>query len=330
MAVTRLAPALLALLVAGTAHGQEPERRLALVDLPDNLREAVEITLAAWPVVIVPVSSDAVGATMPSTAAGARGVAAENHASAVVWLSSSEDGPALWVLDAEQDKVVARPLASEPPFDDPTATAVALTIKTLLRHSLVAPEVERFGAVEDTTPPPPPTEPIVRVGVEAGGGVRIRPSEGAELRFGLALFWAPRLIEPFELTVGVRSGLGSDVDTAELAGTFRDNTISTGVRLHIDAGPAAVSPYVAGSVHLTRLEGALAADASTVSSRRSNPSIDLGARASYPLGPLTVDLWTEGAAALRRQTYLVGGVQVFDLPRFEVEVGLAFTLPTRL
>jgi hypothetical protein len=349
--VARIPPALVAIaasLVAGTASAQQPNTpepetpepappetpagRLALVDLPDNLREAVEITLAAWPVAIIAVSSNSVGPTMPSTAAGARGIAGEHQAAAVVWLSSSADGPALWVLDTAQDRVVARPINSDPPFDDPTATAIALTIKTLLRHSLIAPEVERFGAVEDTAQPPVPpvSEPIPRVGVEAGTGVRIRPSEGVELRFGLALFWAPRRLAPVELALGVRSGLGTDVDTDEIAGTFRDNTISAGARVRLDAGPLAVSPYLTGSLHLTRLEGALAVDSSTVSSHRSNPSIDLGVRGAVPLGPLTIDLWIEGAAALRRQTYLVAGVEVLALPRFEAEVGLAISLPTRL
>lgn len=329
--VRRLAPGLLAISLLGTASAQPaPERRLAVVDLPDNLREAVEITLAAWPVVIVPVSSEDVGPTMPSTAAAARSIAAEHHAAAVVWLSSSAEGPALWVLDAEQDRVVARPLEGSPPFDDPTATAIALTIKTLLRHSLVAPEVERFGAVDDNAAPLPVPPRIVRVGVEANTGVRIRLSESAELRFGVGVFWAPGPLEPFELVLGIRSGLGTDVDTAELSGTFRDNTISAGGRLHLGAGPIAIMPTVTASIHLTRLDGALAVDAATVSSRRSNPSVDLGVRTAYALGAVTLDLWIEGAVSLRRQRYLVTGVEVFDLPGFEAEVGVALTLPTRL
>jgi hypothetical protein len=340
--VARILPSIVAAAViasASVSHAQQPEQpaaladptrqRLALVDIPDNLREAVEITLAAWPVIILQVSSDLVGPTMPSTADAARSIAADHEAAAVVWLSTSNAGPALWVLDREQDRVVARPLDSEPPYDDPTATAIALTIKTLLRHSLIAPTEERFGAVEDNTPLPPP-EPIVRVGVEAGTGVRYRPSAGAEVRIGLALFWAPQSIEPFELAAGVRTGLGDDIDTAELAGSFRDDTLSAGLRLRTVVGSLGISPYLAGSLHLTRLEGALAVDSTTVSSRRSNPSIDLGVRAAYPIGPLTIDLWIEGALALRRQTYQVGGVSVFELPRFETEVGIALSLPTRL
>lgn len=322
-----------ALLAGGPAYAQQPPEpaRLALVDLPDNVREAVAVTLTAWNVEILDVSAGSLGPTMPATADAARVVAERHQVSAVVWISSSDGGAALWVLDGATDKVVARPLSSAPPFDDATAAAIALTIKTLLRHSMVAPQVERFGAAEIAAPPPPPPEPELRIGIEAISGIRVRPSgtAGVEPRLGLGLFWAPgALARRLDVGLAVRVGLGSSVESPALAATFRDNTLSAQVRLRALTAPIAIAPTAGVSLHMTRLDGALSATSTTVSVDRINPSIDAGVRAALGLGPLDLGLQIEGSAALRRQRYEVAGDPVLALPRVELEIGVVVSLPT--
>ena len=142
----------LALLVAvATAwapkvSAQDPTRRLALVEPGPELLSAVVAALRPWGLQVLPVQGPGPGASAPENNLRARALAQALDAEAVAWLSRHDDAYALWVYDRASDHAVERAVPRPPPFDAAAAASVALTVKTLMRHSAAAPVVERFGA----------------------------------------------------------------------------------------------------------------------------------------------------------------------------------------
>lgn len=139
-------------------------KRVVLLDPGVELTRAARVALEPWQVELVVVSAPTPGATAPATHERARDIARTQDAVAVVWTSASSGGYALWMFARAGEHVVARHLSIMPPFDAVSAAAVALSIKTLLRHSETAPVAERYGAlltdeqtraVEQSTAPPP-------------------------------------------------------------------------------------------------------------------------------------------------------------------------------
>jgi hypothetical protein len=84
--------------------------RLLLVDPDPELEAALRVTLEPWGTSIASESNTGPGNTMPGSAERARDLAQERRAQAVVWISRSDDGFALWIYDAERDRVAARNL----------------------------------------------------------------------------------------------------------------------------------------------------------------------------------------------------------------------------
>jgi hypothetical protein len=160
-----------------SAFAQAPGARAALVNPGAELERAARVALEPWHVKLVILTAPTPGATAPRANQAARALARAEDCDAVVWISEHERGHALWIYDRAADHAVALTLATPPPFDGPTAAAVALSIKTLLRHSTTAPPRERFGAVAQAAEPAPqalrePAPPHVpladEVGVRAG------------------------------------------------------------------------------------------------------------------------------------------------------------------
>src|SRR5687768_10865434 len=92
-------PGLLALtaLLTWSWRGLGSEPALLLVDPDPQLESAVRGTLQAWrtPVVVERIAGP--GSTMPGSADRARLLARRRGAAAVVWISQSEEGFALWM-----------------------------------------------------------------------------------------------------------------------------------------------------------------------------------------------------------------------------------------
>ncbi len=121
-----------------------------------TLDRAVRMSLAPWSMRLEVVDARSPGSSMPISAVRARVLAHELGADALVWISESADGAALWVHDARTGNVTAR-AAPTPPFDMPTAAALALSVKTVLRVAGLAPAEADDDAEEATTPAPRPT-----------------------------------------------------------------------------------------------------------------------------------------------------------------------------
>ncbi|HWO07821.1 MAG TPA: hypothetical protein VNN80_00035 [Polyangiaceae bacterium] len=213
-----------------------------------SLDRAVRTSLAPWHMRIEVVAARSPGSTMPLTALRARALAEELDADAIVWVSDSPDGAALWVHDARTGNVTAR-ATPNPPFDVPTAAALALSVKTILRASGLSPEPRGAAteapdsaatvlpaatpraqpASEPREPPPPepapeaepPPHDIDWISLPdpswqllIHGAVRFGAFQPAEngARYGLQLRWSPWAETPSEWR-GLWFGLDAETST---------------------------------------------------------------------------------------------------------------------
>lgn len=192
---------------------------------------ALALALGPWDVDVVQVSDAGPGPSMPGAAERGASLARAHGAVAVAWISLDETGAsALWMYDAASDRVLARRLATPPPFDEPTAVAVALSIKTLLRHSTAAPPDQRV------------VEPIApsTIRLELGGGVRALAThpEDVEARGVLGLVgWVLSGPTSLGLSLSMRGGSGIGVSAASLVGRLWSWDAHVGVRARWLLGP---------------------------------------------------------------------------------------------
>src|SRR5262249_20887700 len=135
---------LVAMLVAGVANAER--RRLVLIAPDAELHRQVGIALSAWGIEVATSDDTPPGAVFPEVEERAEALARALHADAIAWVAPTEDNAVLFMYDAMSSHVASRVIGVKPPFDGATAAAVALTLKTLLRSSAIAPENERFGA----------------------------------------------------------------------------------------------------------------------------------------------------------------------------------------
>jgi hypothetical protein len=330
-------------LASRPARADSPDRVL-LVAPPAGLAPAVRTALSAWPIEILvigdepggagaaphgaPPAGEAPGATMPSSAERARALAVRHRAGAVVWMSDDgQGGHALWIYDAESGHTTTRRLIHPPPFDEPTAAAAALTVKTLLRHSSVVPLGERVPQ-DELSPPAAP-----RLAIETSGGARTRRAgaRGVEPRVAIGLRVAPgALAELGAVAAGVHMGPGVRVDRRGFTGRFTDLQISSALLARIGRGRLAFWPQVGASLHFTEIDGAIRGRTERARVRRLNPTADAGAALELAVRPwLRASVGGSASWALRRQTYLVTGKPVLSLPRLEIELGAAVSVPLR-
>ncbi len=325
----------------------DTEQRVLLVAPPPRLEPAVRTALSPWPIRIV-VTADAAtatdtsapvdrvraggaapGATMPGSAERARALAAEHRAGAVVWLSDDgEGGRALWIYDSASDRTTARRLTRPPPFDDPSAAAVALTIKTLLRHSSVVPALERFGAEAARAET---AGRAARLRADSMAGLRIRRTGAGDVepRLGAGIRAAPgRLADFGAIAASLEVGPGVSVDDADFTGQFSDLQVSAAFLVRLPLGRRLhVWPRLGGSLHVTEIDGAIAGRPGRVRAGRVNPAVDAGASLELALRPwLSASIAAAASYGLRRQIYLVGGESVLTVPRVEVEIGVALSV----
>jgi hypothetical protein len=326
----------LLLLMGGTARAEA--QRVLLVAPPRGLEPAVRTALSPWPIEIRVTGGEAgaaagdarrPGATMPGSAERARALAVAHGAGAVVWLSDDgAGGHALWIYDADSDRATARPLVRPPPYDEPTAAAVALTVKTLLRHSSVAPPVERYGAGAAR---PTPTPHLL---ADTLASLRIRRTGAGDVepRVGVGVRVAPgRLAAIGAVAAAVHIGPGVSVDAPAFTGQLSDVQVSAALLARIPLRRALeLWPRLGGSLHVTAVEGAVTGQVRRARVERVNPGLDTGAALELVVRPwLRASLVAGGSYALRRQIYLVAGEPVLSIPRVELEIGAALSVSLR-
>lgn len=308
-------------LVARPAWAEQ--RLVALVDADPQLEHAVSLALSPWNVPSQVIHEASPGTDLPGAARRAALLAHRLHASIIVWVSPSDSGSLLWIYETDRDEVSTRELAEGPPFSSPEAASVALSLKTLLRTTEVAPQAERFGAA-----PPRPEPHSPRLTFRALGDVRYFSRATTEVRAALSgVWWFPA---PMRLGLGFCLGTGSGVAIrrGDFSGHFRQPSISAALAWQIAGNRLfGSSLYAGGSLHFSELSGFSESIGASSSTLRVVPSLDAGAELDLSLG--NGFLVGTGVRALylpRPERYLVKGETVFELwpiaTEFGVRVGL--------
>jgi hypothetical protein len=324
------------LFVAPNVRAQE--RRVAVIDVDPSVADAVVVSLSPYGVVVVRVPGPAPDPNVPDAAERAGRAAAEQSASAVVWMTPARDASEhgwLWLYDAATLELTMRPLAVAPPFDAAAAAAVALSVKTALRSS---------GLVAADPPPPPPpilvsptvtfvNEPpralprefprAVRLETFVGARGPTGSGDGVEPRASLgASLWPSFLQGWVGIGASAQVGSGVDVNSKPFEGRFTMTSFVASLRLRgeiahwlaleIQAGPALVLTSMSGSLPTRsmgaeRLDGAL--DFGLVTDIRMTPRVSVG--------PVVSGLWL-----MRFQSYAIQTTSVFVQPPFGAVFGL--------
>lgn len=280
---------------------------------------------------------------MPGSARQGRTLAVGQNVAAVVWISRADEGYALWIYDRESDQVVARRLASGPPFDESAAAAMALSIKTLLRYSTVAPEQARLPAGEVKRTEKPTTVPTretrgeksrrpVALLLEGSGGVRFLRTDRSkvEARLGLGLFWRPRTLQQrLALGLQMKAGPSLGIDFPDFVGSLSDTSFGLYGRGRLSLGSGfMVGCGLGGALHLSGIEGTLPGSGEHADAHRMGVSLSLLPQIDYSPGAGFVAGIRAGVALFPyRQRYLVHGRPVVDTEPFAVETALYLQAP---
>lgn len=313
---------LFALLAASPARADE--ERLGLVDAGPTLREAITTVLEPWNIHVVDVATPAPSATMPEAAREAHALSVGRGINAIAWVSESPGGRSLWLYDARNDQLVSRQLTGDPK-DEASAAAVALTLKTLLRSSTIAPPNERLGST--ATPASPPPSAPRRFRLEVDGGVRLLATSTNALspRTGVAAAWWPSFLAR-RVSFGVRfeEGLGAPIHTREFRGRLGDHDASLFARGSIPLGARYFfEPGLGGTVHWTTLDGAPIDGHEPTNVSRVDPSLDAAMALSASLGHhLDVGARVTGSLWTRWQRYQLDQGRSFEVSPVQVTMGL--------
>jgi hypothetical protein len=296
-------------------------RRVAVLEPDLELQRALDLALSPWGVETIRGDAPA-ASSAPEAIPIASGLARKLHVEAVVWISHTEQGSLLWVFDADTDEVSSRMLASAPPFDGAAAAAVALSVKTILRASTLAPPQERFGAQ-----PAAPAPSVVghadsgyAFSAEVGVALALRARGELEPRLELApVVWLGRY---FGLSVEASAGPGLSVEEAGYRGRYNELALGGEARLRfLRASSVSAAVSLGGAVHFATLRGAaLGSPAQTV--RRLDTALEAEAQGTLALGGGVYLGAAVGAAyfpAYRR--YLVRGVPILTRGPLGVSFG---------
>ena len=307
-------------------EAQIPVSRALVIDPDPALLAALNDALAPWSVAL-----ETGGGPCPLGVSGAVRASrelAEAHEARVVVCVLVEDGRArLWAYDSALDRVLERALPSLPPFDEPTAAAIALTVKTLLRQSTLAPESERVGIVEA----PRPLSPRQREwAVEISAGVLALHTDpaDAEPRFGLALGWWPRALSGLlGVTVGARIGPGIGLSESGVEARWTGTWVTVGLRgrayvdivalgggLDLGARISTFGSTERGSGDSTSaIGGALCVMAWGEAGVRLDPAVLIGLRLGAAIAAPTTTYEARGSATLSESALAVASELVLEL-----------------
>lgn len=322
-AVALAASVILAAARPAAAEG-EPSRVIVWGAGP-AFEHAASVALSPW---LVQVSE--IDASPPPADAFAQAAdrCRAHGARALVWFGRGGGGVALYVYDAQTERLLSRVVPQGPPFDEVSAAAGALSLKTLLRASAVAPEGEREApppaAAPSPSPPaaaaPPPDAPPARapspparrleVALEAGARTL---GDAAEPRVGSAVraFWGEA--DGPGVEIAGRVGRGRAVETAALAGRLHAGAVAASLRYRAGVGGAVVEPSLGATLHVASLTGVTDRGVE-VGSGRVDASVDAGAMFGLRLAPrVTAGLEAQGSYLTRYPRYLVGGAPVLEL-----------------
>lgn len=298
----------LATIVVGLSSamtGKAEQRRVAVVHPDDRLLRAISLALSPWSLQTIRSDSPLPQSAQPQAVEAASGLASQLNVDAVVWMTEREQGSLLWVFDVESGEVTTRMISETPPLDDAAAAAVALSVKTVLRASVIAPPEERFGS------PAAEADPVSMSALELGAGGYWLSAGEFDTRAELALVaWLMK--RRLGLSLEVAGGPGRRLDGA-YTGVYRE--FSMGARLRvglIETSSFATLVAVGGGARWAMLRGAISdgaiSDGASVDVDRVNASVDLETTFNFKLSTGVYLGLSLGASYLpRNRRYLVDG-----------------------
>ena len=296
-------------------------RRVVLVRPDETFSHAVMVALSSWDIDVTLSDAASLGADVPQAQPRADALARSLGADAVAWVEVTAEGAVLFVYDAGEKQLSSRVLDAPPPVDDARAAAVALSLKTVLRSSVVAPETERFGA--GALPPPPDT-----LRVEILVGYRAIPTNVNDARGALGVAFWPRLFEG-HLGAGLDVGtdLGASVGNGAFSGSVEDLTYTASLRARTFLSPHFVlEPALVATLHDSEIEGTVRVTGTPVEVDYTDFSLGLMLTGELRLGAFGLGLYAGGDRMLRYQSYVARGNLVVDGSPWLAEGGLRLSL----
>lgn len=334
------------------------ERRVALLALSPPLVRALHTALVPWRMQLEVVDREPPRGSVPGSARQAQLLARELDADVLVWVSSDAEGEALWIYEAAEDAVRARPFPGQL-LDDARAAALALSVKTWLRLDAEPPPALATPAPAEATlapSPPPPRSQMPRADLQQdvqssdeiprtvpagsararallhaearGGALQPTPLEaryGVELR---ALAWHGQTHER-RVWLGARLDTGTPVaiSNASFRGSLShwSGGLSAGVGQRL--APVLYANLLGGVTlaHAT-LSGTLLADGAPAERARWQTALHLRPELELELAPLALILQPTLYAAPHTQRFLADGAEVLRTRKLWWSLGAAISL----
>jgi hypothetical protein len=230
-------------------------RRVAAVSPDVQLARALDIALSPWGASVTQVDVGEPGPGGAMSTEQAPTIARASHADVVMWVAEAKGRYAVWIYDLASNRARRRELDAGPPFDATTAAAVALSIKALLRFTVVAPPPERLA--------PPPEDATWAFGL----GPSIASHNGTELLFEPRTelyggFWPGALGHRWGLILGASAGFGVHVASPTPRGAFSASLSDFSLRAALATriplrSWLAFEASLGAAVHFVNLQGAI-------------------------------------------------------------------------
>jgi hypothetical protein len=318
----------------GPARAQDADgqTRVLAVTSDEALIAALEAVLSPWGVALVAVPAPSPGTSMPGSADRGLELARTHGVDAVVWVSESEEGFALWTYDVESARAAARRLSTGSPMSEATAASVALSVKTLLRNTSVAPAeppstdepIGRGTVSASPAPAPADVDSTPHVFIEPLVGMRLGHDGSAvpELRFGLGVGLWPGARRA-GVILHVMSGPGFTIDTATFSGRLIDVTVAAGAAMRLPLGDFGLGGSARVGIQVTSLDGSVLPSGQAANELRVNPHASVYARADHaPSERVRLVLHVGASFLMQYQNYRVRGRSVFEQTAVGLDVHL--------
>jgi hypothetical protein len=334
----------------------EGVHEVVVLDPPRGLERALRRALSPWGMRVGSVVRAKPGATLPGSALDASSLARELDAKALVWMTANADGAALWLYIASKDAVTVRSVPDQP-LNQVLAAALALSVKTWLLESDLAPKPTASVARPGPEPPIPDEEatagksPAANVAPEAPLAVPSLPDDAddlptwqllvfagarrgafqrvsVDLRYGAEVRASPWSTESgaLRLWLAVRGETGElqDIDTAQFRGVYAERGAGAFVGLS-----GRLTSWMGAALHTgvslqnALVSGTLLSDGISASSRQWVSTAHLRPEIEFVAGPVGVVLQPALGVALGTERYTAEGTEAIRTSRVWFMLGAA-------
>lgn len=296
-------------LASSGARAAPPSTRVVLADPDPELRGAVERALAPWRLEIVVESS------VPASTAEAEARAIAQAARFVVW---RRDGD-LVVFDRERGAAEHRE-GQAGRLDAVSATASALTVKTLMRLPPLEPATPPLVIAPVITPPP--TQPGPELRMQAGGATRVTSGSEIGARIVGAALVRPWGDRGWRFGVAVELGPRIDVQSAGFKGTWSDwagFALASWTHIH---GRWELEPHVALGITRSSLDGLEMSMDRTETATLAVVRGGLWVRWRFGRWSVGASAELDGIPGTPTYSKLMGNGDIFAVPGFATAIGL--------